>query len=330
MTHGDGASSVEKTWTAKTATWMKALYPQGIDARNIAVGGTTSQYAVFRLNRDLQGFVPDVVFIDFSVNDPVLQSFVDTNMDALIYKFRALNPKVIINTVAVTTSAQEAARLSGQEPESTRLARTITEANQAHFIDVGAFLWGRIIENGVTVRHYLPDGVHPNDMGQELYFEKLRDDLATYLPTATGTGAVSSYLNATGLANATIWPVSAVRNTDCALKDGALVCDLGQIMRYDFEGSAIGFSSLTAGDGGQMFCTLDGKKRRTMNFWDKYAQRIGSRENAAVLYEGLTDTRHTLECRVNDVILSNSGLSSVGHMARISGLLVTKPQNDGF
>ena len=60
ITAGASASSYEKSWAGLLTTWLNEYYEAGIDAKNIAMGGTTSEYGTFRLLRDLNGFIPDI------------------------------------------------------------------------------------------------------------------------------------------------------------------------------------------------------------------------------------------------------------------------------
>ena len=78
-------------------------------------------------------------------------------------------------------------------------------------------------------------------------------------------------------------------------------------------------------DGGQMFCTLDGGGKRSVNFWDKYSYHRVSREYYTVMYDKLPEGRHTLACTVNDLVLGNGVTQSTGHTATIKGILLATP-----
>ncbi len=71
LTWGANASDPNKTsYRALTGEKLREYYPQArwrfIDA---AIGGTGSQLGIFRLDRDVLRYRPDLVFLDFTLND---------------------------------------------------------------------------------------------------------------------------------------------------------------------------------------------------------------------------------------------------------------------
>lgn len=71
ITEGAGASSGDKTsWRARTTANLKALLPDVVvEEVNAAIGGTGSNLGAFRLERDVLSRKPDLVFVEFAVND---------------------------------------------------------------------------------------------------------------------------------------------------------------------------------------------------------------------------------------------------------------------
>src|SRR6202035_2996162 len=71
ITAGAGASDASKTsWRALTTAWFKAHFPDAaITEVNAAIGGTGSDLGVFRCQDDLLSKHPDLVFVEFAVND---------------------------------------------------------------------------------------------------------------------------------------------------------------------------------------------------------------------------------------------------------------------
>lgn len=325
ITVGTG-STPGNSWALLTKEWLEQYYENGIEYKNIALGGSTSGFGVYRLNRDLDNFIPDVAFIEYVMNDTINSDYIYTNIDALVYKLRVKNPDVIIVYVATTGSRQKSLRIKNIEPKSVRLAREISEYNNVFFIDVGAALWREIIINEVGSIEYLPDGVHPNDAGYAVYFQEVKDQLTQYLPIAEGARVADSYLHGSGLGEATIIAKDAITDTDCQLNDNHLVCDQGQRFSYTFYGANIGLTFDITSDGGQMDCLLDSNESIVINFWDKYTQKR-SRPHGKLLFTNQSMENHVLNCQVNDVLLDNPEVSSTGHMAYISGLMVSHIDN---
>jgi lysophospholipase L1-like esterase len=80
LTWGARASDPQKTsYRAIIGRKLEEKYPKAhfkfIDA---AIGGTGSQLGVFRLQRDVLAYKPDLVFLDFTLNDDVYKTTPDT------------------------------------------------------------------------------------------------------------------------------------------------------------------------------------------------------------------------------------------------------------
>lgn len=71
LTWGANASEPNETsWRGRTMEYLIRKYPKSQWAfHDAAIGGTGSELGVFRLERDVLGFKPDIVFLDFTLND---------------------------------------------------------------------------------------------------------------------------------------------------------------------------------------------------------------------------------------------------------------------
>ncbi len=325
ITAGASASSYEKSWAGLLTTWLNEYYEAGIDAKNIAMGGTTSEYGTFRLLRDLNGFIPDIAFIEYVMNDPAQQDFIYTFVDAIIKKLRTMNPRVNIIYVATTGFYHQSSISKGDEPDGVKFAREISSLNDIHFVNVGQKLWETIMAENVSYTRYLPDGIHPNDDGYEIYYETLVEDLGSYLSSGIEIYKTDSYLQGSGYANAAIEPIGNIKNTDCTMQDNYLVCTTGQSFTFDFDGNYLGFEVKIASDGGQLTCTLDWENSVFVDFWDSYALSY-DRKSSIRLFANIYSSSHSIECIANDVILSNPNGSSLGQTTYISGILVNEPE----
>jgi len=73
LTWGANASDPLKTsYRAHVARKFVSTYPKShFEFVEGAIGGTGSQLGVFRLERDMLRYRPDIVFLDFSANDDI-------------------------------------------------------------------------------------------------------------------------------------------------------------------------------------------------------------------------------------------------------------------
>ena len=70
ITEGAGASAQDRRWASRIQAWLEENWP---DTRwrshNAGIGGTNSEFGVFRLQHDVLSQKPDLVFVEFAVND---------------------------------------------------------------------------------------------------------------------------------------------------------------------------------------------------------------------------------------------------------------------
>ena len=65
-----GSITAADGWRPQSLAWLRARYPAAQFAEvNAAIGGTGSDLGVFRLQRDVLVHRPDLVFVEFAVND---------------------------------------------------------------------------------------------------------------------------------------------------------------------------------------------------------------------------------------------------------------------
>jgi hypothetical protein len=71
ITQGTGATDEEKnSWRALTTAWLKSTYPDAnITEIEAAKGGTGTYFGKMRADFELLNYNPDLVFIEFAVND---------------------------------------------------------------------------------------------------------------------------------------------------------------------------------------------------------------------------------------------------------------------
>lgn len=84
-------------WRDHVESFIKEKFPDST-FKNAGVGGTGSQYAWMRLYKDVMTFDPDVVFVEFAVNDSTV-STTNQYMESIVRNLNKMpNPPVIIFT----------------------------------------------------------------------------------------------------------------------------------------------------------------------------------------------------------------------------------------
>ncbi|MCG6203140.1 GDSL-type esterase/lipase family protein [Rhodopseudomonas sp. HC1] len=283
-----------------------------VTMKNIAVGGTNSQFAVYRLEQDLDGFKPDIAFVEFSVNDEPDRAFVYENIDGLIYKLRRVNPNVVIIYIAASYPGEAALRRAGSSDDRVVYAREIVEKNGAIFVDAASHLWHHINLTNRNPQDFFADVVHPNDLGHSSYYLSISQQLDERIVPAKGVGARSSlYIGQSRLDTARLVdPLSLITNTTCPNGPSSHLDFVGQSIPYDdlqyrcrpsdiftiaFSGTSIGLTTRAMVGGGKLDCTIDGSETSSFNFEDS-----ATRLRVVMLFEYQRAGNHTVLCKTID------------------------------
>ena len=171
ITMGSLASAPEKCYAYRSFLWWKETFP-GTEFTfvNAGIGGTTSHFGTARAEEDLLAYKPDVVFVEFSVNDENTAHFQET-YEGLVR--RVLNweghPAVILLHNGFYADGRSAQQLHSQVGAyygipSVSFRNTVVEL---------------VRTKAVEERDLTPDGLHPNDRGHELLAGQVRQYLDT-------------------------------------------------------------------------------------------------------------------------------------------------------
>jgi lysophospholipase L1-like esterase len=65
-----GSITAQEGWRPKTLKWFRDQFPTAkVEEINAAIGGTGSDLGIFRLKHDVLDHDPDLLFVEFAVND---------------------------------------------------------------------------------------------------------------------------------------------------------------------------------------------------------------------------------------------------------------------
>lgn len=309
ITRGSNASAPENRYARRVESWLRTKFST-VNALNIGVGATNSQFAVHRYQRDAGDFRPDIAIIEFAVNDQdTSRAHFLSHTDALVYKIRQNNPQARIIYVAATRPAEEAARRSGSRDGRIDWAQEVMTANDSSMIDAGADIWRQVLAGQRVASDFFTDTVHPNDLGHAVYADAIQKALESIL--ASGKAApvsTSRYIAQTGyetarmirrdeaVAATTCSPTSLSRkdagSQSVSYFDQALACTTGQTITVRFTGTSIGIATLNDGSSNVLQCRMDGGASTAFNQPDTswlYPQ---------MLYQFLPDGSHQMTCEV--------------------------------
>lgn len=180
ITAGAGATNYNYSWASLLSSAINRKFPDyAWSFYNAGVGGTPSWYGLMRLQTDVIDKNPDIVFIDFAVNDSEYQlnpppgnSDYFPAAEALIRRIRSSLPNTQIY-IWIFTYPDNYSTMN----ENRRASRDIWISLAEHY-DLSLLRFDEAIQqeigtnepNDQQIDQYfsMPGNVHPNDLGYEL------------------------------------------------------------------------------------------------------------------------------------------------------------------
>lgn len=178
LTWGANATDPALTsYRARMQQRLEAAYPRArFRCYDAAIGGTGSPLAAFRLDRDVLGRKPDLVFLDFSANDNN-QHGSETGFaayEAILRRLLTEARAVVVTVLFPFRWEVKPAILSGRTDHLKGLHHRaeIAAAYDVPSANAAAYIADRI-RAGVTTLDQVwdLDGVHPGDLGYRLFAE---------------------------------------------------------------------------------------------------------------------------------------------------------------
>lgn len=166
ITQGCNATSFENCYATRTYEWFKNKFSNvNVKYVNAGVGATGSVIGVHRVERQIISEKPDIVFIDFAVNDK--DSIYDKiGYESLIRKLlRCENPPAIIE---VFMSNFDGSNVQQQQIE-------IGKKYNLPMISFRDTIYAEMTEERLKWEDVASDEVHPNDYGHFIISELLTD-----------------------------------------------------------------------------------------------------------------------------------------------------------
>lgn len=307
ITQGTGAKSSQENYAFRTMAWWVKAFPEAankLDYVNAGIGATGSYIGVHRAERDLLSKKPDVVVVEFSVNDtdPVrdLQSY-----DSLVRRIleQDNDPAVIL--------------LFMTQDNGTSLVETHKQIGYAYDLPMISYknaVMPEIAAGTFTWADISPDNIHPNTNGHGIaaellwnYFNSVYADLDNIATDDLGFDAApvsdDRYKSPQILAADAITPTECEGFAETELHQSfphAWHTDTAGSITYEVAAQNIGILYYRTIDGksGQYDVYVDGEKVKTLdgnfeNGWGNYAE-------AAEVYVSEGSMPHTVTVKMAD------------------------------
>ena len=330
-----GSITAQAGWRVKTLRWFQEQYPRAkVSEINAAIGGTGSDLGVYRLRHDVLEQKPDLVFVEFAVNDGgTAPEDIHRSIEGIVRQTWKADPSTDICFVYTITQALAGPLLEGRFPRAASAMERIADPygipsihlamEVARLAREGRLIWNQKLpktdEEKKAVEGkfvFAPDGVHPHpETGHELYLAAVVRSMGPIKAAGKpGPHALPAPFAADNWENAKMVPLSAARPSDGWKKLDPAADALARrwtarmpefwkaekppaAITFKFKGTAAAIYDLLGPDCGQVIVTLDDKPARTVARFDRYCtyHRLGT----LAIGKNLPDEVHTVKLELS-------------------------------
>lgn len=331
-----GSITAQPGWRPKTLAHFQKTWPQAkFEEIHAAIGGTGSDLGVCRLRQDVLVHQPDLLLVEFAVNDGgAAPEQIIRCMEGIVRQtWRAL-PDCDIGFVYTITEALVPPLLEGKFQRSASAMEKVADHYGLPTIHLGLEVAKLAREGKLEWRAKLPktdeekqalggkfvfapDSVHPHpETGHELYLQAVARSLGPIEAASAKAGAhvLAAPLEAGNYERAALVPLTAAMvssgfrhldpKTDEFGKRWANrltslheAVKAGEVLSFRFKGTRCAIYDVIGPDGGQVTVTLDDQPPRVVPRFDAYCTY--HRLSSFVVGTDLTDTVHTVRVEVH-------------------------------
>ena len=323
-----GSITAQNGWRILSLDWMKQRFPKAkFSEINAAIGGTGSDFGVFRLFDHVLKFNPDLVFVEFAVNDGgAPDAKITRSMEGIVRQIWQRNPKTDICFVYTISEPSLKTEQDGGLPNSAKVMEKVADFYKIPSVNFGFEVSKRVTNHQLIfknaskeldgVKVFSPDGVHPYpETGHVIYngvltqsFEKMSSakhqkpkNHKLSAPIAPDYFANTQMID---IANANLsknWQLLWVENQPQFsgfknfLKTVGKADRSGETLTIHFKGQVVGVYDIMGPDAGRVIVEVDGQVKDTISRFDSYCTY---RRMNYFLIDHLEDKDHIVVFRV--------------------------------
>lgn len=333
---GGSITRADKGWREQTLEAFQKQFPNvRFEEIMAAIGGTGSDFGAYRLGAHVLQYNPDLVFVEFAVNDNgKTAQQVKASMEGIVRQIWKQNRKTDICFVYTFQKVQLPFYEKNKFPVSASAMEAVADHYQIPSIAMGLPAIRLIQEGKMIVQGkakdfpdkivFSEDGVHPfSETGQRSYSEtvvKHFNELKTI--GKPGKHILKKALVSENLERATLIPVEKLEmSTGWNRVDSVVVgkgfaslmpyvyasSDTSQFLRVSFSGKSLGLVDVIGPGSGQIQVWIDNEPPRILNRFDEYCTYY--RMSYGII-SGLSDGKHTAILKVSPVRLDKAAILS--------------------
>lgn len=341
-----GSITAAPGYRVQTEKYLRAAYPQTtIKAINAGVGGTGSSLGVFRIDDDVLKHHPDLVFVEFAVNDNGGDSLtICRAMEGIVRKIRRQDPLTDICFLYTINEPMVATFEKGNLPASMKYMQLIADHYQLPTINLGVDIvhlmeQGKLVfqgEKGATYGDkivFTRDRTHPTEEGHQCYTSTIKTALAQLkkisrpagkrLPPALYPGnfqyakVVSPNDKAVTIAGnwKPIKDEPSLKGYSSTYPQGIYTGNPSDSLTIKFKGAYFGIGDILGPSScARILLSIDGKQI-TKNRFDKYCNR---NRRSYFFIDGLEDAEHVLTLKMDTATVDKIKMLNPGEVGDTS------------
>jgi len=298
-----GSITAAGGWRVLSLQWFQQQFPQAhpteIDA---ALSGTGSTLGAFRIDHDVLRAHPDLVFVEFAVNDHGFKpEQVREAMEGIVRKIWRADPTTDICFIYTLTQDDLSALESGNESYTSAAMEQVAKHYDIPSINFGVAVAKRVKEGTLLFKGQLPatidptqpmifsgDGTHPYERtGHTLYLESFARSInALRAVGSIGPHLVPKPLDVHNLEIATVVPLTDVSHTGNwqpvtlndetdqlprSLPNVFAASKPGDGLSFDFDGTLCGLYGVKGPDAAQFTVAIDRDTPISTTLFDSFS-----------------------------------------------------------
>lgn len=322
---GGSITAAADGWRSLTTEHLRTLFPR-LTVVEIVAGlpGTGSDLGAFRVGRDVITHRPDVVLVEFAVNDAKAPpAKIRLTMEGIVRQIRRAWPEADIGFVYTASVHGIADLLAGNFHAAARAMEEVAEHYGIPSVNFGVEVARRVEAKQLTFKAPEPegvtplfsrDGVHPTADGHRVYFDVMQRVLPQVLavkapaarrplpaPLSADNWEHARLLTLDELRLAGDW--SAVALDDAGLRGATKpllpptqrAATPGATVEFAFRGKKLGLTGVSGPDSGQFRVTVDDLPAVTGTFFDAAASPSFCRQREWFYPGELSDEVHRVK-----------------------------------
>lgn len=293
-----GSITAADGWRVKTLAWFRKRWPaSAVEEINATIGGTGSDLGAYRCGQDVLAQKPDLVFVEFAVNDGgAPHDRIERTMEGIVRQIIRANPTTDICFVYTFVVGFEPHLNRGVCPPSAAADERVAERYAIPSINV-ALRIAEMERDGKLLFKPAPDaagklifsndGVHPLDEGHAVYAAIVGEALEAMAAGARPRRhALGKPLHADNWEDATLAPLAPAmlspgwkRLSPTEGLGAAFSARMpavwearspGDAITFRFRGTGVALYDLMGPDAGRAVCAVDGTTGPPISRFDVY------------------------------------------------------------